>query len=283
MTSTTAVILPGETDTPQPIATPQLGIGSTQISPIDGMEMMYVPMGTFTMGSGATNYNGVVDDPPHTVDLDAFWIDKTEVTNQMYQLCVSAGNCELPGSTRSYTRSSYFGDPNYANYPVVFVDWNDAKAYCEWAKRELPTEAQWEKAARGTDLRLYPWGDEEVAGNLANFADINTNFDQSDHSINDGYGDTAPVGNYPDGASQYRVLDMAGNVWEWTADWYSPSYYEKSPYSNPTGPVNGADPVLRGGSCADSVDTLQTTYRFWRSPDLKDDFIGFRCAETAKE
>jgi formylglycine-generating enzyme required for sulfatase activity len=130
---------------------------------------------------------------------------------------------------------------------------------------------------------MYPWGDSKNNGNFANFADANTSFKVSDSSINDGFQDTAPVGSFPNGSSPYGVEDMAGNVWEWVADRYDANYYWNSPSSNPSGPVKGVNRVLRGGSFGDTSQTLETTYRFWRSPDLHDDFIGFRCAKSAND
>jgi len=222
-----------------PVATlmPALDIGSTQVSPKDGMVLVYVPAGEFLMGSTEADIDKVMaqcsfckreltvgEQPQHTVTLAAYWINKTEVTNGMYAQCVADGACEPPQETKSYTRSSYYDDNQYADYPVIYVDWNQANGYCEWAGGRLPSEAEWEKAARGTDGRTYPWGEQGVAGNLLNFADKNTNFDWSDKTIDDGYEDTAPVGNYPEGASVYGVLDMAGNVYEWVADWYNVSF-----------------------------------------------------------
>jgi serine/threonine-protein kinase len=143
--SITPTLEPTETTMP----TPTLGIGSTMISEKDGMVMVYVPAGEFTMGEGSDK---------HQVNLDAFWIDQTEVTNAMYAQCVVNGDCEPPSFSKSYTRESYYGNTEFDDYPVIYVDWNQANAYCSWAGRRLPTEADWEKAARGTDGRTYPWG-----------------------------------------------------------------------------------------------------------------------------
>ena len=263
------------TATPAPTAT--LSIVSTQVSPIDGMVQVYVLAGSFQMGSDS---GGPDLKPVHPVVLDAFWIDQTEVTNKMYALCVEAGKCSPPFDTKSYTRDNYYGNAQYDNYPVIYVSWDNAKAYCEWAGRRLPTEAEWEKAARGTDNRIYPWGNEQLAGNLLNFADSNADFDWSDKTVDDGYADTSPVGNYPDGASPYGTLDMAGNVWEWVNDWYGESYYSNSPSENPQGPSSGQERMLRGGSWYDFDDSVRAANRHGYVPGSIGDFVGFRCARS---
>ena len=241
--------------------------------------MVYVPEGEFLMGSADSDADASSDEKPqHTVYLDAYWIDKTEVTNAMYALCVQAGVCSPPSSTGSSTRSSYYGDPQYDNYPVINVSWNDATAYCEWAGGRLPTEAEWEKAARGTDGRVYPWGNENVAGNLLNFCDSNCQYDWADKTVDDGYADTAPVGSYPDGASPYGALDMAGNVWEWVNDWYGSSYYGNSPSENPAGPSSGDARVLRGGSWYFYVSSVRAAGRGGYEPALRVIDFGFRCS-----
>ncbi len=180
------------------------------------------------MGSADSDPNVHVDETPqHTVYLDAFWIDRTDVTNNMYASCVSTGACTAPISTTSSTStiiSSYYGNSAFDNYPVIWVTWYDATAYCKWAGRQLPTEAQWEKAARGTDGRIYPWGNTAPDDTLLNY--------------NASIGDTTAVSSYLRGASPYGALDMAGNVWQWVNDWYSDTYYRSSSSSNPLG-VNG--------------------------------------------
>jgi formylglycine-generating enzyme required for sulfatase activity len=235
--------------------------GSTKGSEIDGMVMVYVPEGSFTMGS-----NSHIDEQPvHTVYLDAYWIDQTEVTNRMYALCVAAGKCVPPNSSASSTRPDYYGNPDFEDFPVVYVSWNDASAYCAWPGNgtRLPTEAEWEKAARGTEERTYPWGN-TIDCSLANYYGCN--------------GDTTAIGSYPSGASPYGALDLVGNVWEWVADWYSDTYYASSPSDNPTGPANGTYRVLRGGAWLDVDDNVRSAVRGWNNPANPYNNFGFRCA-----
>jgi serine/threonine-protein kinase len=228
------------------------------------MVMVYVPAGPFTMGSNS----GYPDEGPvHTVTLGAYWIDKIEVPNGAYALCVQAGACKPPAHKTSNGRDVYFGNPDTADYPVIFVNWDDAKTYCEWAGGRLPTEAEWEKAARGTDGRTYPWGNAAPEQDLANFGNNHL--------------DTTADGDYPAGVSPYEALDMAGNVWEWTADWYSAEYYAQSPAENPSGPETGTLKVLRGGSWNFDAPGARTTYRLSKAPTFVSADIGFRCVRPA--
>ena len=238
--------------------------------------MVDVPAGTFEMGCDAAHNGGYwcpsFELPQHTVYLDAYRIGRTEVTNAQYEQCVEAAGCTPPGRTDSQTRSSYYGNATYADYPVIYVSWFQADEYCRWAGNRLPTEAEWEKAARGpSDRRAFPWGDEAPTCALANFK-------------NDGYcvGDTTAVGSYPAGASPYGAVDMAGNVWEWVNDWSSSTYYSTSPYSNPPGPDTGYTRVLRSGGWNHSDNSTRVAMRTngHRSSSQYAN-LGFRCAAAA--
>jgi formylglycine-generating enzyme required for sulfatase activity len=231
---------------------------------MDGASLVYVPAGTFLMG---WNYGDPGETTEHKVNLDAFWMDLTEVTNQMYAVCVSAGACTPPAETKSYKRAAYYGSPEFAAFPVVYVSWQQASDYCTWAGRRLPSEAEWEFAARGQDQRLFPWGKNEPVRELANYSLFNK--------------DTTQVGLYPTGASPFGVLDMAGNVSEWVADWYIENYYSKSPQDNPAGPAEGMVKAFRGGSFANQADKIRTTRRGFDAPAYVNPSLGFRCAQDA--
>lgn len=238
----------------------------TQISDVDGMPMVFISGGEFLMGAGESDVDaGDVEKPAHEVYLSGFWIDQTEVTNAMYEQCVAASECNPPANSFSRTRDQYFREPTFDDYPVVYVSWEDAKAYCAWAGRRLPSEAEWEKAARGSDERKFPWGDSAPGVRLANFGEV--------------LGDTSQVGSFPAGASPFGLLDMAGNVAEWVADWFEAEFYTVSPYRDPAGPQSGDFRMIRGGSWFNPARGLRTTSRLWNYPDLKSDTIGFRCAK----
>lgn len=256
--------IPTPTEVPTVAAAPDLGIGSTMVSDKDGMVLQYVPEGEFLMGSVASDVEAKDDEKPqHTIQLDAYWIDKTEVTNAQYRKCVEARGCEQPGG-------SAYNDGGKANHPVVNVSWKEANAYCAWAKRRLPTEAEWEKGARGTDGRRYPWGNGDPNATLANFA-MNVK-------------GTRPVGSYEAGASPYGALDMAGNVWEWVQDWYHSEYYRNAPRSNPQGPERGDWRVLRGGSWYLGSSRVRAANRDFFYSGFPFGFPlgdgGFRCARS---
>lgn len=267
------------TKTLEPTNLPVLGIGSTLVSPRNGMTLVYVPPGEFLMGS-ADGDNDANDNekPQHRVHLDAFWMDRTEVTNAQYRQCVEAKACQSPSNTRSVADSSYYGNGQYDTYPVIYVSWYAAQEYCQWVGGRLPTEAEWEKAARGTDGQKYPWGNQPVAGHLLDFCDRNCPYDWKDISADDGYAGTAPVGNYPVGASPYGAWDMAGNVWEWVADRYSDRYYQSAPAQNPPGPDTGIYRVLKGGSWYGNARNARAADRLWKDAGYVNYNVGFRCA-----
>lgn len=239
-----------------PASTATLAAGSTMVSPIDRMTLVYVPAGEFVMGTE----NGQLTDerPVHSVSLEAFWIDQTEVTNAMYAKCVNAGECDLPRDT------DHFSNAVYANHPVAYVSWNDASAYCSWVLRRLPSEAEWEKAARGTEARIYPWGNEAPSSALLNY--------------NQEIGETTEVRNYPEGISPYGAYDMAGNVWEWVSSLYLPY-----PYDNNDGRenLNSLEArVHRGGSFYDDDSFIYSARRDKGDPSFVSFNLGFRCASS---
>ena len=258
--------------------------GTTRIRSADDMVMAYVPGGKLQMGSSeqdikaafelCTQYwdNCTLDHfsdeaPPHTVILDSYWIDRTEITNDQYQKCVAAGDC----------REAMCWDGPQFNEPdqqVVCVTWDQARSYCEWAGGRLPTEAEWEYAARGHDSSRYPWGNQFIGSQL-NYCDATCGRRRSDAEWNDGALYSAPVGSYPQGASWCGVLDMAGNVSEWVADWYGA--YEPKLTVNPAGPASGATRVVRGGSWFLTRIEARAAWRDGYVPDDWYDDLGFRC------
>jgi len=288
----TLTLVPTRTSPPQ-VVTPLAG--ATHIWEPDGSIMVYVPAGEFAMGSTdeqtalayelcqryyATCERDWFEDekPLHTVSLAGFWIDKYEVTNVQYRRCVEAGQCRPPAEASSATRDWYYGNPEFDNYSVVNVSWEDALAYCGWSGKRLPTEAEWERAARGDDERIWPWGTAFDSG-LANACDRNCVHEYRVAAWDDGCADTSPVGYYsPRGDSPYGAADLAGNVWEWVADWYAPDYYGHSPASSPQGPATGERKVVRGGSFASQVYFLRTTHRNRYLPASRLSNVGFRCA-----
>ncbi len=225
------------------------------------IEMIFIPAGEFLMGFDG---NDIDQRPLHRVYLEAYWIDQTEVTNKQYLTCVEDGGCQPPDGAQ------YYRDETISDHPIVYVSWFDARDFCSWAGKRLPTEAEWEKAARGTDARNYPWGDTPPNKNLVNY------FDHVHQ--------TTPVGSYPAGASPYGVLDMGGNVWEWVNDWYATDYYQTSNRKNPPGPKTGDRKVLRGGSWFSLLDAAVSTHiRKKRAPEIRDYGTGFRCAVSVVE
>jgi formylglycine-generating enzyme required for sulfatase activity len=204
----------------------------------DGAPTVLVPAGTFPMGVPKGDRDGGRDEyPRHEVFLDAYYIDKFEVTNGQYLEFVRTTGHRTPQHPKDTTRSLWkdaMMPESVADRPVINVDWYDADAYCRWAGKRLPTEAEWEKAARGTDDRRFPWGNVEPTHKHLNY---NQRW-QGEKTL-------MPVGSYEAGRSPYGAYDMAGNVWEWVADWYDPLYYERSPVENPQGPESGTHKVLR--------------------------------------
>ena len=273
---------PTATETPVPTSTPAFSAGDTMVAESDGKTIIYVPAGEFLQGSLPSDPEArAVEMPQRTVFLDAFWIDRTETTTAQYQKCVQAGACPPPQDTSSRQRSTYFGNTEFAQYPVIWVSWNMADAYCRWVQRRLPTEAEWEKAARGTDGRLFPWGNQLPTSNMANICDANCPYEWADRSLNDGYWDTAPAEAFPAGASPYGALNMAGNVWEWVDDVYDPDYYQYAPQTNPTGPETIGMHILRGGSWQNTWAFVRTTTRDRETRFPENLYnVGFRCAQS---
>lgn len=262
------------TTTPEPTATtasisnPVATSSKTEITDEKDVQMVFVSAGEFTMGRDKAFTN---EGPAHRVKLDAFYIDKLEVTNALYRVCDEQGDCPRPTYTSPYYEASR------SDHPVVYVTWEMAKTYCEWRGARLPTEAEWEKAARGTDERLYPWGPQEPIVQYANYKGT----------------DSKPVRSYSSIHSPYEALNLAGNVAEWVSDWYSPDYYQTVSLEtifNPTGPVvspyqtshNFYGRVVRGGSWSSTENhELSTTYRNHVDPKSQAIDLGFRCAKDA--
>ena len=273
-------VSPTETILPTASVPPTEEFMTERVSSMDSMPQVYIPAGKFRMG-GMDVRRLPNELPDHDVTLDAFWIDQLEVTNAMYGLCVRAGVCTLPQDLKSQRRPEYFDNPEFKDYPVIYVTWGQAKAYCEWAGRRLPTEAEWERAGRGDDFRTFPWGEDKANGLLTNFNML--------------VGDTSRVGTYPAGASPFGVLDMAGNVAEWVNDFYTFDYSNLLENTlNPTGPLTSAslNRVVRGGSLGDAEINIRVSKRssvlgsnLSAKPDsnayLGDSSprIGFRCAQ----
>lgn len=266
-----------ELTAPAPTGTPTAEPGATTISSSDGIALVFIPAGKYLIGSATDVPRAEAQEfPAHEVDVGAFWIDKTEVTNSMYQECVadrliatpeSGGELEgcrphagdlLPGSGVAYYENDRFG-----SYPVINVSWFAAKEYCEWAGRRLPTELEWEAAARGLGRFLYPWGDSPSNPELANYA----------HS---GSEPRVPlrVGLHPHGSGPFSIFDMAGNVWEWTDSWFDP--YPGSTYTSDE--YGASSRVIRGGSYASWGFLLRASVRRGMEPDKWSQQVGFRCA-----
>lgn len=217
------------------------------------------------------------EQPIGEVYLSFYEIYKYEVTNLQYRACVAAGYCTPPQSVGSFTRPDYFTNPAYNNYPVVNVTWDQADTYCGWVGKRLPTEAQWEKAARGSaDARVFPWGNDLPTCSLANFFDT----DQNQYCSSDLDPDTMEVSSFTAGTSPYGALNMSGNVWEWVNDWYSATYYQEDSYFNPIGPESGDGRVFRGGGYTDFKDLIRVSYRNYGTAGYYRDDHGFRCVRN---
>lgn len=231
--------------------------------------MVHVPAGSFRMGSES----GEDDEKPvHEVYVSDFFIDTYEVTVSEYAACMRAGGCSEPKGTHEDYPYNNYGAPGSEKHPINGVDWDQAVAYCKWAGKRLPTEAEWEKAARGTDGRKYPWGNEEVSCRYAVMRD--------DGLVGCGKDRTWEVGSKPAGMSPYGAHDMVGNVWEWVSDWYDEDYYASSPAHDPKGPARSYSKVLRGGGQFSSADFLCGFCRSEFMPHYANSSHGFRCARS---
>ncbi len=263
--------------------------GKAQTRAIDQQAMVYVPAGKFTMGSQDAQVDEALalcqehrpdcersqfedEQPSHEVALDAFWIDKTEVTNAQYQRCVAAGACTERGCPE---QAELAGDTQ----PVVCVTWEQAQAYCQWVGGSLPSEAQWEYAARGPQGTQYPWGN-EFDGSRLNYCDAQCPYDWADKSVDDGYAKSSPVGSFPSGTSWCGALDMAGNGWEWVMDFYGA--YPAERQENPLQLAGATQRVLRGGAYDLDPVFLRATIRNWGASDSWSPVSGFRCTSPGQ-
>jgi len=249
-------------------------VGQIRVSHSDGMTQVCVPAGEFWMGAAESDTQALPDEKPrHLVSLPAFWIDRTEVTNTMFALCVAATACHertyspylwgvrLPNGT------PYYGEVDYRDAPVIMLDSDEAQTYCRWAGRRLPTEAEWEKAARGTYERLFPWGADLDCAHASYLGCEKGPDGAASHLL---------------GVSPYGALNLSGNLWEWVADWYDPNYYQYSPRQNPIGPAAGKFRAIRGGGWHSNPAQLRATNRSTGKPEHSTDGeIGFRCARNA--
>ena len=260
--------LPAPTDEPAPTVEAPTAVPSPTLVPVnlagpaagaemawtDGSVLVYVPAGQFTMGSGQP------DAPQRTVNLNDYWIYKTEVTNSMYAFCVTVGACAPPVQE---VGADVYDNPAFANYPVVGVTWDMAANYCTWVGGSLPTEAQWEKAARGSQGSQYPWGNSEANCDVGNFAGC--------------VGGITNVTRYADSASAYGALDMAGNVFEWVNDFYAEDYYNNAPADNPVGPETGEVRVVRSSGYESDVTQAASAVRRPAGAGYHGADLGFRC------
>lgn len=253
----TATLMPVVAETTAPTLVPVALSGpeaGSVMQWMDGSSLVYVPAGQFSMGASG------VDNPSHAVSLSAYWVSRTKITNRMYALCVGVGVCPPPAPIPG---GAVYSNPVYADHPVVGVNWEQANAYCGWAGGRLPTEAEWEKAARGPGGQTYPWGNENPSCDLLNFAGC--------------AGSTSSVVAYPDSASPYLALDMAGNAFEWVRDWYDASYYATSPIQDPPGADSGIYRVIRGSGFESDSTQVESAIRRPANPAYTSRDLGFRC------
>ena len=263
--------------TPSPTQTASVSPEAMRTSPKDNMPLVYVPAGEFLMGSTDQDPGADVDEKPqHTVTLDAFWIGQTEVTNAMFAAFLNEMGNQVEERASWLNAAAedvailqnqdgaWLPRGGYEDHPVTFVTWYAARAYCSWAGGRLPTEAEWEKAARGSDGRIFPWGN-EIDCTKANYLDCHL-------------AGSLPVGSRPAGASPYNVLDMTGNVWEWVSDWHAAETYASSPTENPSGPETGLARVVRGGSWLFDAKHARAANRRSDGPLITKPDYGFRCA-----
>jgi formylglycine-generating enzyme required for sulfatase activity len=240
-------------------------VGSSNTTPVaDGM--VKIPAGPFIRGANAGGYN---EQPERLIELDAFVIDRFEITNYQYQAFVAVTGHRKAAPPSRYAKN--VAKMSGINQPVTYVSWNDAEAFCQWKGKRLPTEAEWEKAMRGVDGRLWPWGNESnfLAANLG--------------SANDGVEATSPVGAFKQDQSPFGVYDGAGNIMEWVADWYAEDAYRDPTMKNPRGPDHGIYKGLRGGGYTSTGQDVRITNRSRMIPDFRDETIGFRCAVSVEE
>jgi formylglycine-generating enzyme required for sulfatase activity len=235
-----------------------------------GGPMMFIPAGEFMMGCNSEVDKECIEDekPYHRVYLDDYYMDKHEVTAGDYEKCVNAKSCSKLNSGSICNN----GNSRKSNHPINCVNWNQADNFCKWAGKRLPTEAEWEKAARGTDGRIYPWGNEFDCNKSCN------SVKPCNHNS------TCTAGSIPADMSPFGAMDMGGNVWEWVADWYGAGYFKISPSNNPRGASSGKYRVLRGGSWGVShPEILRVSYRFWINPTANNWDWGFRCARSGSQ
>lgn len=277
LTAVAPTITPTPNPTLGPTATPSPLISRS------GMRMLYMPGGVFRYGNNDSERD---EAPSLLINLDAYYIDETEVTNQQYRQCVEADRCSPPADGATYHDDYNWRSTAWDDYPVIFVTWAQADNFCAWRGTRLPTEAEWERAA-GYDpyelkRSLYPWG-EEFDGTRLNYCDGNCPKADRDFEFNDGHGDTAPVASFEEGRSPLGAYDMLGNVKEWVDDWYDRDYYESAPPQNPRGPAMGDAKSIRGGSWFSAPEDLLITTRDRLDPNVPLATVGFRCALPAAE